>query len=286
MKCSIAASLCLLTATASLLRAVDPGDVDAARKLFTEKQSAVVAVSAVVKLQISVGGQNQSQEQSVEMLGTVINEQGLTLVAYSALDLSSQVKAQVKGKIPANVKLEVKSDFKEVKLILSDGEEVPGDVVLKDEDLDVAFIRPDPASDEFKAAKWSPVRLIPPPAEPQVLDEVVILERFGKDLGRKASVNFARIVTILTKPRNFYVVNDNNAGTPVYDLKGNLLGIFVRRIFEKSAATPVIMPVKDLVDLAKQAETAPAPKKEETEEKKPEAATAKPGTEPEPKKDE
>ncbi len=153
MKCSIAASLCLLTATASLLRAVDPGDFDAARKLFTEKQSAVVAVSAVVKLQISVGGQNQSQEQSVEMLGTVINEQGLTLVAYSALDLSSQVKAQVKGKIPANMKLEVKSDFKEVKLILSDGEEVPGDVVLKDEDLDVAFIRPDPASDEFKAAK-------------------------------------------------------------------------------------------------------------------------------------
>ncbi len=119
-----------------------------------------------------------------------------------------------------------------------------------------------------------------------MLDEVVILERFGKDLGRKASVNFARIVTILTKPRNFYVVNDNNAGTPVFDLKGNLLGIFVRRIFEKSAATPVIMPVKDLVDLAKQAEAAPAPKKEETEEKKPEAAAPTPGTESEPKKDE
>ena len=76
--------------------AADQATLDIARKLYEEHQVSVVAVTAVVKLQVSVSGSgNQTQEQSMETFGTIINDQGLTVVNYSALDVSSQIRAQV-----------------------------------------------------------------------------------------------------------------------------------------------------------------------------------------------
>jgi S1-C subfamily serine protease len=260
----------LLAATlaAGTVRAVDAATVDAAKKVFEQHQNSVVAINAVVKLQISAGGAgNQTQEQSLDLFGTVVNDKGLTVVNYSSLDISSQVMAQVKGRLPAGMKLDVKADFKEVKIITSDGDEIPGDVVLKDPTLDLAFIKPDPNSDEAKSAKFTPISLSGPFGEPALLDDVVIIERMGKDLNRLATLNLARVVGIQRKPRTFYLVNDQNTATPVFDLKGNLIGIFARRIFENAAASTIVLPAKDVADIAKQAEEAKAPEKPKEEPK-------------------
>lgn len=247
-------------------QAADAAAVQTARKLYEDRQGAVVAVTAVIKVQVSVsGGGNQAQEQTAEMMGTVINDQGLTVVNYSTLDVSSQVRSQLKGKLPPGMKVDIKAEFKEVKIVTSDGDEVPGDVVMKDPDLDLAFIKPDPNSDEFKNTKFAPIHLVLPPAEPAILDEVILLDRRGKEVNRRPTVSFARIVGIQTKPRTYYLLDSQNSGTPVFDLQGNLLGIFARRMFEGAATSTIVLPVKDVADIAKQAEAAKAPEKSKPE---------------------
>lgn len=243
-----------------MLASAAPADtVSTAKGLYEKSQDSVLWVLAVVKIEASAGGQTApAQEKKVEALGTILDKSGLTVVSYSSLDPSMAASGRKVRTRQGTVTLDVKAEFKEVKLRLTDGTEVPASLVLTDKDLDLGFILPNADSDEAKDATFTPI-----PATPAgklgVLDEVIAIGRLGKSLDRRPTVQLGRIAATVKKPRPFYRTTAGFLGGPVFDARGKFVGLAVRKIVNGRPSSPVVLPARDLADSAKQAKAkAPA----------------------------
>ena len=65
--------------------------VDSARSVLKKHQPSIVHVTAVLDIQASAGGQPaQSQEQEIEVVGTVVDKQGLVAVALSSTTIAQR----------------------------------------------------------------------------------------------------------------------------------------------------------------------------------------------------
>jgi hypothetical protein len=165
------------------------------------------------------------------------------------------------------------SELTDVKIVLADGTEIAADVVLRDKDLDLAYLRP---SD--KPAKPLPSIDLTKDAKAQILDEVVVVNRLNQSANRAPAISVGRIEAIIDKPRTFYLLGQSmwaySLGAPVFSLDGKLVGIlFLRSTKSQSdqmsgfmfnnldqwGMMPVILPASDIVDGAKQALEAKAP---------------------------
>lgn len=244
----------LLTAVVPAGRAADEGD---ALKVLETHADNVVGVSAVLKIQMSGMGASRAQEQKIEGLGTVIDPSGLTVVSYSAIDPTSMMRnlqVMVGGQ---RQKLDAKTDFSDVKIRLADGTERPAKLVLKDPELDLAFIQPEAVEG---ADPYSYVDL-KQAGKASLMDTVVSLGRLGKNLDRSSTIELHRIGAEVQKPRKFYVVsNAPGLGLPVFLLDGKVLGICLLRSQDASSGASlgqggmqVILPAEDVLEIAAQA---------------------------------
>lgn len=245
-------------------RAQDKDIVETGQKLVDSYSKAVINVSATVKLTISGGGRSQPREQKVELLATIIDPSGLAITSLMGVDPGSALQnIRVPGPNGETVNVSVKSDVNDVKYRLSDGTEVPARIVLKDEDLDFAFIAPEkPLSDENKG-KITAVSLEGSAKDVQLLEPVISLGRLDKQLSYEPAVNAARLSAKLKKPRVEYVAG-GAVGGPCFTRDGKLLGIcLIHRSggtdVDASALrgqrdqTEVIIPAADIADAAAQA---------------------------------
>src|SRR5262249_30293582 len=120
----------------------------AARKIFGEKQESVVWLSAVAKISYSSDGARDSginipdREQKTESLGTIIDPSGRAGTALSSLDPSRDVSGREIRTRKGMIKIDANAVLKEVKIILADGTEIPAELVMRDADLDLAFVKP------------------------------------------------------------------------------------------------------------------------------------------------
>jgi S1-C subfamily serine protease len=145
-------------------------------------------------------------------------------------------------------------EFKEVKLHLADGTEIPARVVLKDPDLDLAFIAPLP-----DAAKRAYVYAdLAHPATAEVLGDYYVVARAAKILQRTPLVREVTIDGIAEKPRRLFVVNPVQLGCPVFDPQGRVLGVALNHISNGRPSGAVVMPAADLAQGARQAAEAAA----------------------------
>jgi len=247
------------------------------------KVEAVLTVSAEGALAARLGG---NQEQKVQIVGTVVEPSGLTVVSYINLNPASALgNVKVRGPDGQEMTMSLKGDLTEVKICLPDGTEIPARVVLKDEDLDLAFIMPKDKLDKQAAEQIQAVDLAKPAPKAQRLDQVVRLGRLGKDMNRELVIELDRISAIITKPRMLYILGGAQPGAPVFALDGELLGIIV---FRKKAGgegigrggpniggTPAVLPTADVKKIADQAReemtkapaaTQPTTKEAQTEE--------------------
>ena len=80
--------------------------------------------------------------------------------------------------------MKFESHITETIIVLDDGTEVLADVVLKDEDLDFAFIKPKEPSDKFV---YVPLKARERPIE--LLDEFFVIGRLGKSENRAIHLN-------------------------------------------------------------------------------------------------
>lgn len=243
----------LLLAVAAPAAAASDAAVEQARKLFQNQQESVVWVLAVMKIDATAGTRTApTQEKKIEAIGTVIDASGLTVVSYSGINPSLALKGKKVRTPDGMVELKVKAEFKEVKIRLADGTEVPAKMVLTDTDLDLAFIRPDAESDEAKAAEFKPVKL-DNAAKADVLDEVILLGRLNKSLDRRPMVRLGRVAAVIDKPRTFYRTTVALAGAPLFAADGRPLGITVRRMVNERPSATVILPAEAVQKVAKQA---------------------------------
>ena len=235
------------------------------RKILEAHKGAVVTVLLVIKQKISFPGMpSQDSESTGEATGTVISPDGLTVVSLSQTDPTSLLETMMAG-TPRARDLKMETELRDVKILLADGSEVPAEVILRDRDLDMAFVRPLEKQDtpfEFVDINSS--------ASPDYLDLVISLNRMGKVAGRVYSASVERIDAIVRKPRTFYIpgkdATNTGLGSPAFTIDGEFIGVFLIRAIKSTGGrsrglfgggsgnvTTVILPAIDIADAADQA---------------------------------
>ena len=281
------------TLSAALLAAVPAPAADlrtTGRAKAEQVRGAVITIRIVLKLKIGFGGQAQDQEQKLEVAGVVIDASGLTEVASTnlggrfgltvasaaSIDPSGALRKMAGGQAS---RMKVESEVKETTLLLEDGTEVEADVVLKDTDLDLAFLKPREAGRRFRA-----VTLRPRAGTVPLLTPIFVVSRLGKLTSRALAVATGEIRASVRGPAPFYVTDSETAafvGTVAFTADGVPLGVFVNRFstspdgrgggmfdgaFGRSASEvvlPVLRPVDKVLELAAQARAMHPPPKPE-----------------------
>lgn len=197
------------------------GTTEDARATALAVAGAVVSVELVVEVKMSYEGQTEKEQQKISANATVIDPSGLAVTALSEIDPSgfSQFVEESEG-------FTYSVDVADLKLRLEDGTEMPADVVGRDQDLNLAFIRPKKAPDT--AMRFVDLSKS---GSPQILDELVVVSRLGKAGNQASAATIERVQAVVSKPRTFYVIyNLGNRGCPALTLDGRAVGITVARM--------------------------------------------------------
>jgi len=223
------------------------------RKLLESHANCVTWVSATVRVEISAGGRSlPPQEQKLEALGTIIAEDGLTVLSLSRVDPTATLLSRMRtpgGSVNVN--------YTEVLILLQDGTEVPAKLVVKDTDLDLAFVLPikqKPENKEFANIDFShvPRSQKEKSISPQALDEVVSLGKLGRNLYRQSTLRKGWVNAVIEKPRKYFVIENTSPGTPVFDRNGDWLGIVVYKMDRGRPTSLVTLPADDIDEIAEQ----------------------------------
>lgn len=267
MSPGLAAAAVVLAMTAGPVASHAAEVRETARGLLDRHAGAIVTIKLVLKRRMVVQGQERgSSESQAEILGTVISPTGLILVADSDSNPFGMFMGEGDGP-------RVDTDTTDVKILLTDGTEIPARFVLRDRDLDLAFVQPEgtdhklPYLDLETAA--APV--------PKPLDEMIYLYRAAKNLNREACVRVSPVLTVVRKPRTFVLSDWMSSlaalGGPAFDAQGGLIGFVVLRRAPGAAAearsrgpirgafdmiTPVVLTLADVKTVAAEAAKAAA----------------------------
>ncbi len=240
------------------------------REIFQKYQHVTVTVQLVLKSKMSMPGYGgRSNESKQDATGTTIDPSGLTVLSLSATDPGSILSGMASGEGDGgpDLKFKMENELTDVKILTHDGAELPAEVVLRDKDLDLAFVRP-----KQRPAAPMPAIDLSHAGEAQLLDQVITLNRLGKVAGRAYAASVERISAVVLKPRTFYAVGGDatatTLGSPAFTLDGQLLGVFVLRIikggdsgggglmgfnFQPEGLRPIILPASTIQKAAKQA---------------------------------
>ncbi len=222
------------------------------RDLIAKHGSAVVTVRSVIEFKMSFMGEDRTNEEDQEETGTVIDPSGLTVVALVSVDpgdFLGDLLAKFMGSTGSlNTKL------KDLRIVLGDGKEIPCEVVLRDKDLGVAFIRP-----------------VQKPTEPmayvdlsnstkvEMLDQILVLTRLGKAADRSSAIATKRINAVIEKPRNLYASNLDFPGSVFSGADGKIVGIIaIRTVSTQNMGEgelpflTVVVPAEDIILSAKE----------------------------------
>lgn len=236
-----------------------------ARTIVDTWQAAIVNVRVVLKMRMTAGGREvQSMDESVETVGTVIDPAGLTVLSLGSLNPGAMVN-RLMGSGSGQDRVEFVTEPTDVRLRLPDGRELPARIVLRDEDLDLAFLRPITRPEQPLVAID-----LTDEGRPALLDSVVILSRLGRVGGWTPAASLQTIGAIIQRPRTFYVIETGGTGTmgtPAFTISGRIVGLLTMRsvsagrpgMFSMVGGTeglgllPVILPASDVLEIAKQA---------------------------------
>ncbi|MFH2068525.1 MAG: serine protease [Candidatus Omnitrophota bacterium] len=246
----------------------------AGRKILEQYQNGVVSLKTVAKVRMTAGGKEQyNKEIEAVSTATVINPSGLAVTSAAMVNPGEVLEKIMKNFLAKsggeNVDITFNVELLNASVIMPDGKEVPVKVVLRDKDLDLAFLRP------TKKLGASVFALdLSQSGSVNTLDPVVIINLLPKEYyGRKPTAILDRVKSVVEKPRKFYLPGnqrDNPVGTPVFNLDGKILGITVVQIPNTSpvmsapdmisgsldtpegAGLTVIIPAADILELTKQ----------------------------------
>ena len=203
-----------------------------AKAALAKYQDAVVTVKLVVKSRTLADGKEVNKsERPVEITGTVLTPTGLTVISESSIDEMSLSAGEFVALSPSGEAVDAGSvkterETSRVKLLFTNGREIPGKFVLRDKDLDLAFILPGE-----KCADMAHIALEKGPV-PGVLDDLIVLSRLSKSLNHAPAVSLHPVSAVLKKPRTYLVPDMYDPlkfGCPVFSASGQPVGITVSR---------------------------------------------------------
>lgn len=265
----------LMTGLVAALAAAGPAATCRAASEYEtvlEKRSpGLVTLKYVLK--VDMGGM-QEQEMDSEVTGVMIDPHGLVICSNTRLN-----------GIPANVQrmmrargVEMSATPIDIKVLVGDDVEgLDADLVARDTELDLAWIRvADPGTVAFEHVDFKQG------AEPAVGEPVVALRRLDRYFGRTAVLTEGRIGGITTKPRRLYVATGDERmalGGPIFSLGGHPIGLMVSQTPDEGDAgmadlmsimsgtqegmSGMILPAADVEKATRRALETPAAKPEE-----------------------
>jgi hypothetical protein len=240
----------------------------AAREVVAKWQAAVVNVRVVLKMRMSMGGREmQASDDPIDAVGTVIDPSGLTVLSLGALNpggFMTKLMGSIGGGGNGEPSVDITTEPTDVKIRLPDGRELPAKIVLRDEDLDLAFLRPTKKPDKPLVAIDLTASV-----KPALLEQVLVLTRLGRVGGWAAGASLHDVSAIIERPRTFFVLSgsESGVGTPAFSTNGKVIGLLTLRQIEPGRAgmssmlggsegfgvLGVILPAEDVLEIAKQA---------------------------------
>jgi hypothetical protein len=282
---SVCVLLSLAVAVALPARAEDDQLVKTARKTLQTYEKAIITLSTVIKIEIKGADSSGGHEQRTHCLATIVDPSGLAVAPLSNVAPSARISRGGRS-------IEIACQVQEVKYRLTDGTEVPARLVLKDEDLDLAFLAPLKPFDKATQAKTAFVPLSDSVPQPELLDATILISRTSEDLNYIPMLTLGRILSLVSTPRTCYISSSGNLGMPVFNQQGKLLGMICWCVKTEGNDGNVslrptgvfgqlILPVADIQRLVPQAKNevkklAAADKKAAKTKKKPSEAQKKP----------
>lgn len=245
----------------------------AARRVFEEWKDAVVTIRLVTEQRMMVSGrQIHKGEEKIETMATVIEPYGLAVLSLFSTDPTAFLEDLVGGRFGGEdaLRFDLDSEIVDVKMVFGDGREVEAEIILRDKDLDLAFVRPlKRPKDPIPAVDLSMA------STPEIMDRVLILGRLGRVADRAPYILPSRIQAIIENPRRLYVPIlgglQDGVGAPVFTLDGRVVGILLVRTSRSQMGgtglisglgicggmadmdiIPVILPATDIQEVARQ----------------------------------
>ena len=236
-----------------VLHAQSPDERAAARELVKRKGDAVAMVLATLKIRATVGGQEQTMDQQAAANGTILDAGGLTVLSLSTLQPDDMMARSISARVRPDTKIDVSSEPSGIRMHLADGREMPMKLVLRDQDLDLAFVRP-------ATPPATPVTYIDSPsAKASLLDLLFVIQRTSEANGWATAASFGIVQLVVDKPRLYYVVASPTTGasvlgSPVFEPSGRFVGVVVMRASGgRGPALTSVLPADDIREIAQQA---------------------------------
>lgn len=237
---------CLWLALAATALADDVAE--AGRAVLKRYAEAVIGVKVVAK--VAVPGRESTQEIKVDAVGIVVDNSGLTVASLRVVE-PSEMLSRASGR-------PIQAEVTDLKLVLADRTEISATLVLRDRDLDLAFLRP-----TEKLPKPAAVVPLNDAAKPQVMDTVIALSRSHRTARLEPVLTDGRVAAVVDKPRLFYAatpaLQQSGPGSAVFTLDGKFVGQLLLQRTPKGETWSVIVPAEDIAETAQQV-PAPAPK--------------------------
>jgi hypothetical protein len=236
-----------------------------ARQVFERHREAVVKVTGVAHLRLRAVGRSDlnmpERDDKVRADGTLVDAAGLVALSLSAIDPSRLVDGREANSPSGPIRVDASATLKELEIILGDGTEIPAVLVFKDEDLDLAFVRPKPDAPEARGLSFTPVDLAAA-GSARTADYTVSVSRLDELFGNESSLVPGQVSAVIERPRAFYLATNVARGCPMFTLDGKLLGIgIVRHRKTESGASMgnAIVPAAEVQKLVEQIPDKPAP---------------------------
>lgn len=206
---------------------------EAARKLLEREQGSVVWVRAKVRHRKISGGDVVSGGDGVlEVLGTIVEESGLTVVSDTEFDPASATAGRKGGEWSGVDLSETAAEISFIEIVLSDDVTVPASIVYRDRELDLTFLKPDGKISQQRGARFRPVGVATGHSL-EVMDDVIHVARLDASMDRSPCVQVGSVSAVARGSRTFYrTTSEVIPGTPVFCPDGALLGLGVHRIVE------------------------------------------------------
>lgn len=227
------------------------------KNMIKKYKDAVLTVRILQKQwTVMEGKEFTKRETKNEITGTVINENGIIVVSGFATE-PSKFFNKLRG--DSSFKFEVKNQISGIKIILPDRKEIDGKILLKDEKLDIYFIKALPEKEmKFKYINLENY------TDAGIMDEVISFDRLGEIGKREIFVSTARVGAIMEKPRKYYILTEQmvSPGSPVFSISGKIIGINLIKSRKTSSSIsgfsilptfsslgflPVVVPAKDIL---------------------------------------
>jgi hypothetical protein len=248
-------ALPLMAAALAPVARADDSVPSRARKVFEQNKDSIVKVTGVAQIRLSAAARPgltmPEREDKVRADGTLVDDRGLVALSLSAIDPSRLVDGREANSPAGPIKVEASATLKELEIILSDGTEIPALLVFKDEDLDLAFLRPKADAPEAKGVTFDPVD-IAAAGTVQMADYTVSVTRLEDLFNSAPAMMPGQVSAVIERPRPFVLATNVVRGCPMFAIDGRLVGIGIVRMSKTHGQGMALVPAGEVQKLLAQ----------------------------------